>query len=626
MIIFSRTLAILLLSTGAFAQVTPTAVTDAASFTNRVAPGSLASIFGENIATKNMNAGSIPLPFSLGGVQVTVDGIRAPLVYTGVTPFNQVNFQMPSEVLPGTANLVITVNGVRSAPFPVDVTPTAPGIFTYDPTGGTFDPTLLQAVIQNPPDYNNSNINSPSNPAPAGAVVVVYMDGTGAVQTPVRDGDAATGTDPAVNDSSATVGGEAAEVQYLGLTPGSVALGQANIRIPADLPSGDYPLVINVGGLQSISATVSVSGSGTPPAFLSEVAIFNNFAVSQRTTIQLFNNTLYLCGDALIRVFDVTTPSDPTFIGAYGEQALHGHQISCSVNPTAPRPYLVSVVGPETQPTLTVFDLSENPQAPRVIAQDVFVNELEFTNVLRFVFDGDIGFAKASWIDSNGKHGNILGVDFSNPANPVLISVLSSPKLNPFIRLASSSHTLYSVNGFSEGNSTGGAGVIDVYDTSDPQGLNLTNEVEAPGTAILESFAVSGNTLLAAGNTSDAGEYVAPNVLFPGTLTLTTMDVSEPQFPVVLATVDTGIQTAGSLRTIAFDVANGRGLFLVQYQYPLSDINGPTSLGVVDARDPSHPVFYPQFTYYYCDGLGAQQGYVFAATGYGLNIYQSLPQ
>jgi hypothetical protein len=164
-----------------------------------------------------------------------------------------------------------------------------------------------------------------------------------------------------------------------------------------------------------------------------------------------------------------------------------------------------------------------------------------------------------------------------------------------------------------------------VYDTSNPSGLNATNEVEAAGTAILESFAVSGNTLLAAGNTEDAGQqHVGPHILFPGTLTLTTMDVSEPHSPVVLATVDTGIQTTGSLRTIAFDAVNGGGLFLVQYQYPLSDIGGPTSLSVVDARDPSHPVFYPQFTYYYYDGLGAQQGYVFAATGYGLNIYQSL--
>jgi len=80
------------------------------------------------------------------------------------------------------------------------------------------------------------------------------------------------------------------------------------------------------------------------------------------------------------------------------------------------------------------------------------------------------------------------------------------------------------------------------------------------------------------------------------------------------------------LRTIAFNLVNGGGVFLVQYQYPLSDINGPTSLGVVDVSDPTNPAFYPQFTYYYYDGLAASNGYVFAATGNGLNIYQSLPQ
>ena len=185
----------------------------------------------------NVNASTIPLPFSLGHVQVTVDGFQAPIVFTGITPYTQVNFQMPVEVQPGTANLVITVDGVSSDPFPVYITATAPGIFTYDPTGGTLDPTLLQGVIQNPPDYNNSNINSPSNPAPAGSVVVVYMDGTGAVRTPLADGKAATGSNPAKASWAATIGGENASVQYLGLTPGDVGLAQANILIPPICPA-----------------------------------------------------------------------------------------------------------------------------------------------------------------------------------------------------------------------------------------------------------------------------------------------------------------------------------------------------------------------------------------------------
>ena len=624
--LFSRALPILFVSSGVFAQVTPTAVTDAASFTNRVAPGSLATIFGSNIATMNVNASTIPLPLSLGGVDVTVDGYPAPIIFTGITPYTQVNFQMPVEVQPGMANLVITVNGVSSQPFQVYITATAPGIFTYDPTGGTLDPTLLQAVIQNPPDYNNSNINSPSNPAPAGTVVVVYMDGIGAVQSPLVDGEAANTTNPATAVSSASIAGEAAAVQYLGLTPGDVGLAQANIRIPADLPSGIYPLVLNVGGLQSISAMVSVSGNGTQPTFLNEVSLFNGFAVSERTTIQFLNKTLYLCGAVRVRVFDLTAPSVPTFIGEYGDSVLNGREISCSVNSTAANPYLVSVVGPESNPTLTVFDVSGgNLQSPTPIAQGVSVSESVFTNVLKFVFDGDIGLANSSWIDSSGKHGDLFALDFTNPAQPKLTSVFSTLRLMPFIRLAPVAHTLYAVSGTSQQDSTGGTGILDVYDTTDSN-LTRTTEILAPGTAILESFAVSGNTLLAAGNTSDDGQYLSPNVLYPGNLTITTFDVTYPLNPSVIATVDTGIQTAGSLRTVAFNARNAAGVFLVQYQYPLSDINGPTSLGVVDARDPTNPLFYPQFTYYYFDGLGGENGYIYAASGNGLNIYQSVVQ
>jgi hypothetical protein len=170
----------------------------------------------------------------------------------------------------------------------------------------------------------------------------------------------------------------------------------------------------------------------------------------------------------------------------------------------------------------------------------------------------------------------------------------------------------------------GGTGALDVIDTTNPEALAIVTETLAPGSAILESFAVSGNTLLAAGNTSDIGTFVAPNVQFSGNLTLTTMDVSNPLNPGAITTVDTGIPSTGSLRTI--DISNGGGIFLVQYQFPASDQNGPTTIAVVDARDPSQPVLYPQSTYYYFDGAAAGSGYVFAATGYGLNIYQAFVQ
>ena len=109
----------------------------------------------------------------------------------------------------------------------------------------------------------------------------------------------------------------------------------------------------------------------------------------------------------------------------------------------------------------------------------------------------------------------------------------------------------------------------------------------------------------------------------PGNLTISTFDVSDPANPVFITTVDTGIQTTGSLRTIMFDPS---GVFLVQYQYPSSDINGPTSLAVVDARDPGNPLIYPQFSVLLFRWPGVANGYVYAASGNGLNIYQSLVQ
>ena len=148
--------------------------------------------------------------------------------------------------------------------------------------------------------------------------------------------------------------------------------------------------MLTVGGLESISAIISVSGDGTLPTFLNEVSLFNDFAVSERTTLQVLDSTLYLCGAVRVRVFDLTDPGVPSFIAEYGDSVLNGHEISCTVNGSVKNPYLVSVVGPENNPTLTVFDVSgDNIQSPTPIAEGVSTQG--FTNLQKFVFDGNIG-------------------------------------------------------------------------------------------------------------------------------------------------------------------------------------------------------------------------------------------
>jgi uncharacterized protein (TIGR03437 family) len=147
-----------------------------ASFAHTVAPGSIASVFGINFAGTNGAAGSVPLPTILNGVSVTVNDIPAPLIFVGQL---QANFQVPFETQSGTATVVVTVNGMPSAPATVTVSAIAPGIFTAPSN---------QAVVLN---ADNSLADS-AHPAKVGSVVVMYVTGLGALDHALATGSPAS--------------------------------------------------------------------------------------------------------------------------------------------------------------------------------------------------------------------------------------------------------------------------------------------------------------------------------------------------------------------------------------------------------------------------------------------------
>lgn len=212
-----------------------------------VAPGSIVSIFGGNLASAIDTAASVPLASILVDAQVTVAGRSAPLFYVSM---GQLNLQLPFETPLGAQPMTVTTAGSKSNSINVQVAATAPGIFLYQG---------MHAVAQHA-DYT---LIGPSSPASAGETVIVYATGQGASLTvPVATGAAAPASptaqlSPGVS-VSATVGGKNAPVAYTGLTAGLVGLLQVNVQMPAGLAAGDYPLVITIGGVSSNAAQISL--------------------------------------------------------------------------------------------------------------------------------------------------------------------------------------------------------------------------------------------------------------------------------------------------------------------------------------------------------------------------------
>ncbi|HYM11286.1 MAG TPA: hypothetical protein VEU62_11165, partial [Bryobacterales bacterium] len=142
---------------------------------------------------------------------------------------------------------VVDNNGSLSGPLPVQVVPIAPGIFTYGNN---------RAVVVNA----DNSVNAAGNGALRGSVMSVYMTGQGTVTPAVATGAAAP-SDPLALAPFATkawIGGAPAQVLFVGLTPGLVGVLQINLVVPYAAPSGDSPLVINIGGWTSNTPTVSV--------------------------------------------------------------------------------------------------------------------------------------------------------------------------------------------------------------------------------------------------------------------------------------------------------------------------------------------------------------------------------
>jgi uncharacterized protein (TIGR03437 family) len=213
-------------------------IVNAASFAAGLSPGSIATVFGSNLAATTATADRFPLPRMLAGVQLFVNGVPVPLFYVSPT---QINFQVPFGIAsPSTLVEVVSSAGV-SASIPAPVTPLQPGLF--------FAPSTGIGAMRFPSDGSIAAQRA----ARPGELVELYAAGLGAVDSAPEVGEPASGFFLArtVLEPTVSIGGRVLPATFSGLAPGFAGLYQINFDLPQDLLPGRYELLVTVDGIVS---------------------------------------------------------------------------------------------------------------------------------------------------------------------------------------------------------------------------------------------------------------------------------------------------------------------------------------------------------------------------------------
>ncbi len=277
------------------------AVLNAASFASDslVAPNTIVAAFG---AFKTLNnqiypAQGLPLPTTLGGVRVSVNGTNAALFI--VTP-GQINLVIPLNAALGNATVVVTNSDGTTVSGNCTIVQSAPGVFTATSNGmgvaaaeTTFDGITYEFVVN--PDLSPKAVNPGTETRPN--FLIVYATGLGSVQ---------------LAQVKVTFLGLPGRVDYAGPQGAFTGLDQLNVRIPWEMGGlGTVRILVTVtiGQTEDSSNAVTINLGGEIPDIVAQ-PISNNEVVTGALTyddqIQTAGDNIYFI-DAYI--FQTTVPN-----------------------------------------------------------------------------------------------------------------------------------------------------------------------------------------------------------------------------------------------------------------------------------------------------------------------------
>lgn len=220
-----------------FVAYAPVSSVNAGNYQAMASGSAITAAFGSNLASRVEFARTLPLPITLGGASVLVDGKPVGLFYASPT---QINYLAPDGALPGSAQVTVMREGNVVAQGSLNLGFVAPSIFTADSSGSGRPAGILLRVRATGEQVYESLTGSAITRQPGDRLFLVLY-GTGMSGAENSDGNAANGF---AENIRATIGNLNASVAFAGSAPGFAGLQQMNIEIPANATGSNLTLLI----------------------------------------------------------------------------------------------------------------------------------------------------------------------------------------------------------------------------------------------------------------------------------------------------------------------------------------------------------------------------------------------
>jgi uncharacterized protein (TIGR03437 family) len=227
-----------------------TALSSASISVARATGGSFVTVYGNGFTDRTQTASSIPYPPTLADVTVQVTdaaggGTIAGLLYASP---GQINLQMPPQLAPGRATIVVSHSGKQVASGTVQVAATGPAIFTANSAGyGLAAAQVIRVKADGSLSYEpvvqfdavqNAIVAAPIDFGDASDQLILVLYGTGVRGT----------------SFAAQIGGVDASVTYAGPQGQYPGLDQVNMPLSRSLAgSGQVSVVFNADGVAANS-------------------------------------------------------------------------------------------------------------------------------------------------------------------------------------------------------------------------------------------------------------------------------------------------------------------------------------------------------------------------------------